>query len=112
MFLSRWLDGVRERLQSRPRRRDAARRRPKATFRCCLEALEDRSVPSTFNSPVILDSNGSPTSMVAADFNGDGNQDLAIGHTTGPTVDVFLGNGNGTFALPTAYTVAAGQASL
>jgi len=38
--------------------------------------------------------------MVAGDFNGDGNQDLAVVPSPGNVVKVFLGHGDGTFAAP------------
>ena len=41
-----------------------------------------------------------PTLMVAGDFNGDGNQDLALVPSPGNIVKVFLGHGDGTFAAP------------
>jgi len=41
-----------------------------------------------------------PTAAVAADFNGDGNMDLAISNGGDSTVYVFLGNGDGTFRVP------------
>jgi hypothetical protein len=38
--------------------------------------------------------------ILSADLNGDGKPDLVVVHTPGPaTFDVFLGNGDGTFAL-------------
>jgi FG-GAP-like repeat len=38
--------------------------------------------------------------ILSADLNGDGKQDLVVVHTPSPsTFDVFLGNGDGTFAL-------------
>ena len=40
----------------------------------------------------------SPTSLIAADFNGDGIPDLASGSNTLNTLRVYLGNGDGTFA--------------
>jgi len=40
----------------------------------------------------------SPTSIITADFNGDGIPDLASGSDTAMTLRVYLGNGNGTFA--------------
>jgi hypothetical protein len=38
-----------------------------------------------------------PTSIVAADFNHDGNLDLAVANSLSDYVSVFLGNGDGTF---------------
>ncbi len=35
--------------------------------------------------------------FVLGDFNGDGNQDLAVGSTTSDDLSVYLGNGDGTF---------------
>src|ERR1700691_3448508 len=49
-----------------------------------------------------------PTSVVVGDFNGDGKQDLAVlsGAGTG-SVNIYLGNGNGTFQAAKNYPVAA-----
>jgi hypothetical protein len=47
-------------------------------------------------------------SLVAGDFNADGNQDVAFASglgTGGSTVGVFLGNGNGTLTAPVLATV-------
>ena len=41
-----------------------------------------------------------PVSVVAADFNGDHHMDVAIAHSTGNSISVLLGNGNGTFGTP------------
>jgi hypothetical protein len=48
-----------------------------------------------------------PFSVAVGDFNGDGTPDLAV-VTTYPTggVQILLGNGNGTFRLGSAYSVA------
>jgi len=46
-----------------------------------------------------------PTSITAADFNADGNMDLAVTNQLDNTVSVFLGNGDGTFASRTDYAV-------
>lgn len=50
----------------------------------------------SFQAPVAYATAGSPTSIAAGDFNGDGNLDLAVGTVDGP-VSILLGNGDGTF---------------
>ncbi len=49
-----------------------------------------------------------PRDMVAADFNADGKMDVAITNNAADTINVLMGNGNGTFAAPATY--AAGDA--
>jgi hypothetical protein len=56
----------------------------------------------TFNqvtgSPFALPATATgPVAMISADFNGDGNPDLAIVNQTSKNVTVLQGNGNGTF---------------
>ncbi len=49
-----------------------------------------------------------PTSVVVGDFNGDGKQDLAVLSAAGiGSVNIYLGNGNGTFQAAKNYPVAA-----
>lgn len=48
-----------------------------------------------------------PSSIVAADFNGDGKLDLVVTNTLDSTVSVLLGNGNGTFQAQVVYPTAA-----
>jgi hypothetical protein len=50
-----------------------------------------------------------PNALVAADFDGNGNLDLAIVNRTTNNVTVLLGNGDGTFTPATASPVAVGQ---
>ena len=38
-----------------------------------------------------------PTSVAAADFNGDGKLDLAVANSGSNNVTILLGNGDGTF---------------
>ena len=47
----------------------------------------------TYNGPYFADA------VAAADFSGDGNQDLVVGSFDGP-LEFFAGNGDGTFAAP------------
>src|SRR5262249_30240015 len=49
----------------------------------------------TFRAGPTLAFAGAANSVVVGDFNGDGKQDVAV--DTGSMIDVFLGNGNGTF---------------
>jgi len=56
-------------------------------------------------SPFATSSN--PTSVTAADFNGDNKLDLAVGTWTGRNVNIFLGSGTGSFTAGT--TVNFGQ---
>jgi FG-GAP-like repeat len=63
----------------------------------------------TFQSPLSFNVGSTPNSIVAADFNNDGNLDIAVANSTGGTknsgnVSVALGNGNGTFQAATTTT--------
>ena len=50
----------------------------------------------TFKRPKTLDVGYDPTSVIAADVNGDGKLDLITSDYSDSTVSVLLGNGNGT----------------
>lgn len=49
-----------------------------------------------------------PSTNESADFNRDGNPDIAVGNSTGDSVTVFLGNGNGGFVSIKNYKAAGG----
>jgi len=93
----------------RQARRVSARRGPVAR-RCLLEALEERTLLS-FSPAVSYSAGTAPASVVKADFNGDGRLDLAVG-TSGNTLNILLGNGNGTFQNPLSYSSGAPTSSL
>ncbi len=73
-----------------------------------VEPLEKRDYLTvvTVTSPVAINfathadfnAGNSPVAMVAADFSGGGNQDLAVADQGDDTVRIFLGSGNGTFS--------------
>jgi hypothetical protein len=87
----------------------------------------DFAVPTNTGPIVILLGNGNgtfyngtpltpavgfePTSAVAWDFNQDGKMDLAVLSASGPgsigSINIYLGNGNGTFAAPLNFPVSA-----
>ena len=46
-----------------------------------------------------------PIAVVAGDFNGDGNLDLAVTNSTSNTISILLGNGDGTFHNRVTYSV-------
>lgn len=71
----------------------------KLLLRTCLGngagSLTQQSVTSVGSDPVAL---------VAADFNDDGKQDLAVVNSGSNSVSIMLGNGNGTFTAGTTLT--------
>ena len=58
-------------------------------------------------SPFTTAAGTAPAAMAAADFNGDGHLDLAVAESGKKRVDIFKGNGDGTFTLQ-AGTLATG----
>jgi hypothetical protein len=62
----------------------------------------------TFRGGPVLPLSHRGTSVVIGAFNGDGNQDIAVGtvndHLDG-TVNVYLGHGDGTFAAPLVFDI-------
>ena len=61
----------------------------------------------TTGTPINTTAPFTPTSVVVGDFNGDGNQDLAVLSAAGTgSVNIYLGHGNGTFQAAKNYAVA------
>lgn len=58
-----------------------------------------------FGVPIVMAVGTNPNSVIAADFNGDGKQDIAITNQTSGSVSVLLGNGDGTFTLKSTNCV-------
>ncbi|MBI3238285.1 MAG: VCBS repeat-containing protein, partial [Flavobacteriia bacterium] len=62
----------------------------------------------TFQAPSVFNAGTRPISLKAADFNGDGNLDLAIVNFNPANLSIVMGNGNGTFQTAVNYTPSAG----
>jgi hypothetical protein len=65
--------------------------------------------PCGFTQPTYLPTGNNPRDVVAGDFDGDGNLDLAVNSENDATLAVFLGNGDGTFKPRKNYSTAIGQ---
>ncbi len=68
----------------------------------------------TFQEPLTVDlpAGAQPTSIVAADFNGDGRTDLAVADFGLNEVSILMGNGDGTFDSLPPISVPGGPVSL
>src|SRR5687767_13127308 len=71
-----------------------------------FETLEDRRMLS-FTPAVSYAAGANPQAVVAADFNNDGRDDVAVANAGNDNVSVFLGNADGTLQ-PTG-AIAAGD---
>ena len=92
----------RTRSSRRPGLRPAKRRANRPGLDLLIEGLENRVVPAFVGgiaTPIAVGTAG----VIVADFNGDGKLDVATDGPSTPSVDVRLGNGNGTFGAPTGY---------
>ncbi len=75
----------------RPTARNRANR-----FKPAFQILEGRTLPS-FVAPALFPVGINPQALAVGDFNGDGILDLIAVNAAAATVDVLLGNGDGTF---------------
>jgi Bacterial Ig-like domain (group 3)/FG-GAP-like repeat len=66
----------------------------------------------TASSAPVSDAGAGATSMVAADFNGDGLLDLAVVNSDSPNVTILLANGNGSFTTEPPVTTAGNALAL
>src|SRR5207253_1548056 len=69
-----------------------------------LEGLEDRRL-LTFVAAVNYPTGPNPQAIVSADFNNDGQLDLATANAGNDTVTVLLGDGQGGFAAASHLSV-------
>jgi uncharacterized protein (TIGR03437 family) len=61
-------------------------------------AADAFSQPPAFGPALSLPAQKAPLAITAADFNGDGFQDIAVANTASATISIFLGAGNGKFS--------------
>jgi hypothetical protein len=69
-------------------------------YTCCPDggvAILTGNGDGTFRPPVSYAAGIAPVSIVAADFNHDGNLDLAVANSLSGYVSILMGNGDGTF---------------
>jgi uncharacterized protein (TIGR03437 family) len=67
-------------------------------FFCLLFSQAASAATPSFAAPLALPAQQAPLGITAADFNGDGFQDIAIANAASATVSVYLGSGSGTFS--------------
>jgi hypothetical protein len=70
------------------------------------------STPAVAFSKSDFATGASPSSVVTADFNGDGKLDLAVTNFVANTVSVLLGNGDGSFRARVDYATGGGPDSV
>lgn len=65
-------------------------------------------------APVAGSVNGgaNPTLLATGDFNGDGKLDMAVANASTRSIQILLGNGDGTFATGSSFSVGSGPTSI
>ena len=77
-------------------------------FLCLLFSRAASAAAPSFAAPLALPAQQAPLGIAAADFNGDGFQDIAIANAASATVSVYLGSGSGTFSQAATVTLPKG----
>ena len=77
-------------------------------FLCLLFSRAASAATPSFAAPLALPAQQAPLGITAADFNGDGFQDIAIANAASATVSVYLGSGSGTFSQAATVTLPTG----
>jgi uncharacterized protein (TIGR03437 family) len=77
-------------------------------FLCLLFSRAASAATPSFAAPLALPAQQAPLGIAAADFNGDGFQDIAIANAASATVSVYLGSGSGTFSQAATVTLPTG----
>ncbi len=70
--------------------------------------LQTFASAAAFKGPSTFGTHLAPISIAVADFNGDGNLDIAVANRSSNDISVLLGKGNGTFATEVKYTAGTG----
>src|SRR5437879_3403727 len=63
---------------------------------------------STFVSGIDSPAGAGPQGLAVGDFNHDGKIDVVTANSSGNTISILLGNGDGTFQAPINYPVGSG----
>jgi hypothetical protein len=74
----------------------------------CGVMLQSFALAAAFKGPSTFGTHLAPISVAVADFNQDGNLDLAVANRSSNDISVLLGKGNGTFSTEVKYSAGAG----
>ena len=66
------------------------------------------AIAASFKGPSTFGTHLAPISIAVADFNGDGNLDIAVANRSSNDISVLLGKGNGTFNTQVKYSAGTG----
>jgi hypothetical protein len=79
-----------------------------ATVFCSVALIQQVALAASFKGASTFPAHLGPQSVVVADFNGDGNLDIATANRSSNDVSVLMGKGNGTFATAVNYSPGSG----